>query len=76
MSMESCRVGKLVEAAIAKRYNTQFETGNIVEILYVASGASVDWMKGVHDTKLAYTFELRDTGRYGMSPEFILACKP
>jgi hypothetical protein len=31
----------------------------------VASGASVDYMKGTHDTDLAYTFEMRDTGRYG-----------
>jgi len=59
------RVGGLVERAIAGRYGTQFETGNIVEMLYVASGASVDYMKGTHDTTLAYTFELRDTGRYG-----------
>jgi len=31
----------------------------------VASGASVDYMKGTHDTDVAYTFEMRDTGRYG-----------
>jgi len=68
------RVGRLVEAAIARRYGTQFETGNIVEILYVASGASVDYAKGEHDTTLAYTFELRDTGRYGflLPPEQII----
>jgi len=59
------RVAGLVEDAIARRFNTQFVSGNIVELLYVASGASVDWMKGVHDTTLSYTFELRDTGRYG-----------
>jgi len=59
------RVGRLIENAIARRYGTQFETGNIVEILYVASGGSIDWIKGIHDTTLAYTFELRDTGRNG-----------
>jgi len=59
------RVGNLVKQAIAQKSGTQFTVGNIVEILYVASGASVDWAKGVHDTTLAYTFELRDTGRYG-----------
>jgi len=62
---EHMTIGNLAASAISKRYGTQFTPGNIVELLYVASGASVDYMKGVHDTDLAYTFEMRDTGRYG-----------
>ena len=31
----------------------------------VASGGSIDWVKGTHRTALAYCYELRDTGRYG-----------
>jgi murein tripeptide amidase MpaA len=58
-------LGNAAAAAIAKRYGTQFTAGNIVDLLYVASGASVDYMKGTHDTDVAYTFEMRDTGAYG-----------
>ena len=25
----------------------------------------MDWVKGVHKTPITYTYELRDTGRYG-----------
>ncbi|OXA62384.1 zinc carboxypeptidase [Folsomia candida] len=58
-------IGNAAATAIARRYGTRFTPGNIVELLYVASGASVDHMKGIYDTDLAYTFEMRDTGRYG-----------
>jgi hypothetical protein len=66
-------VGNAAATAIRRRYNTAFTPGNIVELLYVASGASVDYSKGRHDTDLTYTFEMRDTGRYGfvLPPEQI-----
>jgi len=55
------------KAAIAHRarHGTNFRHGNIVDLLYVASGGSMDWAKGTYDTKLAYTYELRDTGNFG-----------
>ena len=28
-----------------------------------ASGGSMDWVKGIHNTNLTLSFELRDTGR-------------
>lgn len=31
----------------------------------VATGSSVDWAKAVLKFPLSYTYELRDTGRYG-----------
>lgn len=62
---EHMDVGNAAANAIRQRYGTSFTPGNIVELLYVASGASVDYMKGEHDTDLTYTFEMRDTGRYG-----------
>lgn len=34
-------------------------------ILDVASGGSMDWVKGTFKTPITYTYELRDTGRYG-----------
>ena len=29
------------------------------------SGVSMDWVRGVFDTPYTFTWELRDTGRYG-----------
>lgn len=31
----------------------------------IATGSSVDWVKGKLGKPIAYTYELRDTGRYG-----------
>jgi hypothetical protein len=58
-------VGNAAATAIRRRYQTAFTPGNIVELLYVASGGSGDHVKGIFDTDLAFTFEMRDTGRYG-----------
>lgn len=43
-------------------------------IIDVASGGSMDWVKGSFHTPLTYTYELRDTGRYGflLPPEQII----
>jgi hypothetical protein len=70
-------VGQATRTAIRTKYGTDFTPGNIVELLYVASGASVDYVKGSLDPnveKLTYTFEMRDTGRYGfiLPPEQII----
>jgi len=62
---EYMRIGQLTAAAIQRRYNTRFVPGNIVDLLYVASGGSGDWAHGVRNVDLTYTFEMRDTGLYG-----------
>lgn len=43
-------------------------------ILDVASGGSIDWVKGVLRTPLVYAYELRDLGRFGfvLPPEQII----
>ncbi|CAD6208967.1 GSCOCG00010780001-RA-CDS [Cotesia congregata] len=51
--------------ALSKRYGTQYVTGNIAETIYVASGSSMDWVKATFKTRISYTYELRDKGRYG-----------
>ncbi|KAF5281424.1 hypothetical protein FQR65_LT14695 [Abscondita terminalis] len=51
---------------LAERYGTEYTVGNKPNVLgYIGSGGSIDWMCGVHKIKMPYTFELRDTGRYG-----------
>jgi len=62
---EYLRIGRLAATAIQQRYNTRFVPGNIVDLLYVASGGSGDWAHGVRGVDLTFTFELRDTGSYG-----------
>jgi len=58
-------IGRRVASAIARTEQKVFTPGNIVDLLYVASGGSMDWAKGIHDIPLTFTFELRDTGNYG-----------
>ncbi|KAJ8919789.1 hypothetical protein NQ315_006318 [Exocentrus adspersus] len=58
-------LGLRAAQSLASRYGTQYTVGNIVEAIYVASGGSMDWVKGTYGTEIAYTYELRDTGRFG-----------
>jgi len=59
-------VGNNAAEALAVRYGTRYKVGNIPEIIYVASGGSSDWVLGTYrHIRYVFTFELRDTGRYG-----------
>ncbi|KAF5300683.1 hypothetical protein FQA39_LY11045 [Lamprigera yunnana] len=59
------RIATEAAKKLKERYGTEYEVGNVAEILYITSGGSRDWMAGVHRVKLVYTYELRDTGKYG-----------
>ncbi|KAL0122838.1 hypothetical protein PUN28_007490 [Cardiocondyla obscurior] len=52
-------------SALKQKYGTSYETGNIAETIYIATGSTVDYVKGVHGKHIVYTYELRDQGRYG-----------
>ncbi|XP_075455479.1 carboxypeptidase A1 [Ascaphus truei] len=52
--------------ALASMYGTSYEYGNIITTIYQASGGTVDWTYN-QGIKYSYTFELRDTGRYGFA---------
>jgi murein tripeptide amidase MpaA len=55
-------------AALRAVNGVSFTSGNIVELLYAASGGSVDWVLGKYpSTRLVLAAELRDTGRYGFN---------
>ncbi|XP_048863215.1 carboxypeptidase A1-like [Brienomyrus brachyistius] len=49
---------------LASLYGTSYRYGSIINTIYQASGGTIDWTykQGI---KYSYTFELRDTGRYG-----------
>lgn len=58
-------IGTKTIEALAKRYGTKYVTGNIAEAIYIATGSSLDWVKANFKTPIAYTYELRDTGKHG-----------
>lgn len=58
--------------ALEEKFGTVYKFGNVVTMLYVASGSSVDHAYGHYKTPIAYTYELR-TGK-GES-RFILPAK-
>nr|XP_055047498.1 carboxypeptidase A1-like [Misgurnus anguillicaudatus] len=51
-------------AALQSLYNTRYVYGSMINTIYQADGVTTDWTykQGI---KYSYTFELRDTGRYG-----------
>ncbi|XP_067211704.1 zinc carboxypeptidase [Linepithema humile] len=62
---ELLAIGSKSIAALKKRYGTEYVTGNIAETIYIATGSTVDYVKGVLRKPISYTYELRDRGRYG-----------
>uniref|UniRef100_A0A3Q2Z2J2 Carboxypeptidase A1 n=1 Tax=Hippocampus comes TaxID=109280 RepID=A0A3Q2Z2J2_HIPCM len=51
-------------AALASLYRTRYRYGSIINTIYQASGGTIDWTYN-QGIKYSFTFELRDTGRYG-----------
>ncbi|NXC54940.1 CBPA1 Carboxypeptidase, partial [Aleadryas rufinucha] len=51
-------------AALSSLYGTNYKYGSIITTIYRASGGTIDWTYN-QGIKYSFTFELRDTGRYG-----------
>ncbi|XP_054633588.1 carboxypeptidase A5 [Dunckerocampus dactyliophorus] len=49
---------------LASLYGTHYRYGSIINTIYQASGGTIDWTYN-QGIKYSFTFELRDTGRYG-----------
>ncbi|ETN64767.1 zinc carboxypeptidase A 1 [Anopheles darlingi] len=62
---ETMAIGTKAINKLSERFGTTYRIGNIAEAIYVASGGSIDWVKGVLRTPLVYAYELRDLGRFG-----------
>jgi len=60
--------------ALMHVHGKRFEVGPVCEIIYQASGGSLDWTYAVARVKYSYGVELRDTGANGfiLPPEEIL----
>ncbi|XP_013884801.1 carboxypeptidase A4 isoform X2 [Austrofundulus limnaeus] len=57
-------IGKAAVEKLTSLYGTQYKVGSICNIIYQASGGSIDWSYDM-GIKYSFAFELRDTGRYG-----------
>ncbi|XP_014847422.1 PREDICTED: carboxypeptidase A2-like [Poecilia mexicana] len=57
-------VGRAAVQKLTSLYGTTYKVGNICNIIYQASGGSIDWSYDV-GIKYSFAFELRDTGWYG-----------
>nr|XP_046251452.1 carboxypeptidase A4 [Scatophagus argus] len=57
-------VGRAAVQKLTSLYGTRYKVGSICNIIYQASGGSIDWAYDL-GIKYSYAFELRDTGRYG-----------
>ncbi|KAF8979585.1 carbamoyl-phosphate synthase (glutamine-hydrolyzing) cpa2 [Entomortierella lignicola] len=51
--------------ALRNVHGKKFAVGNVCDIIYQASGGSIDWTYAEGKVKYSYGVELRDTGRYG-----------
>uniref|UniRef100_A0A1I8JW39 Zinc carboxypeptidase A 1 n=1 Tax=Anopheles quadriannulatus TaxID=34691 RepID=A0A1I8JW39_ANOQN len=73
-TFDKIAIGTKAINKLRERYGTTYNIGNIAEAIYVASGGSIDWVKGVLRTPLVYAYELRDLGRFGfvLPPEQII----
>ncbi|XP_042267182.1 carboxypeptidase A1-like [Thunnus maccoyii] len=58
------RLARRATRDLASLYGTRYRYGSIITTIYQASGGTIDWTykQGI---KYSYTFELRDTGRFG-----------
>lgn len=63
-------VGEAAIEGLKLKHDTVYGFGNVVELLYVASGSSPDHAYGVYNTSLAYTYEFR--AGVGTASRFIL----
>ncbi|XP_012531386.1 zinc carboxypeptidase [Monomorium pharaonis] len=67
-------IGSKSITALKKRYGTEYKLGDIADTVYVASGNTLDYIKGVYNKSIIYVYELRDQGHYGflLPPEQII----
>ncbi|XP_056425309.1 carboxypeptidase A1-like [Hyla sarda] len=65
-SAELDNVSRAAVNALTSLYGTKYTYGSIISTIYQASGGTIDWTYN-QGIKYSYSFELRDTGRYGFA---------
>ncbi|XP_055545240.1 zinc carboxypeptidase-like [Wyeomyia smithii] len=59
------QIGKRATVDLYEVHQKPYRVGTTADVLYIASGISVDWAHGAVGIPLSYTFELRDQGEFG-----------
>ncbi|KAH1002357.1 hypothetical protein HUJ04_008448 [Dendroctonus ponderosae] len=62
---EMMEIAEVALEELRQVHGTEYVWGNIAETIYIASGSSMDWVKGEFEVPIAYTYELRDRGLHG-----------
>lgn len=62
---EQYPVAEIGVNALNAVHGTDFQYGNIADIIYMAAGGSSDWAYDSARIQYTYALELRDTGAYG-----------
>ncbi|KAG0237769.1 hypothetical protein B0O80DRAFT_434388 [Mortierella sp. GBAus27b] len=57
--------GLIAARALKNVHGTNFAVGSVCNIIYQASGGSLDWTYAKGGVKYSYAVELRDTGKHG-----------
>ncbi|XP_064309374.1 carboxypeptidase A1-like [Phalacrocorax carbo] len=57
-------LAKKAVSDLAAVYGTKYTYGSVMDTIYRADGTTIDWAYD-NGVKYSFTFELRDTGRYG-----------
>jgi len=58
-------IGNRAAEAHGVRHGTNFTAGSVYNLMYTATGSSMDWTWSALRTNLTLTYELRDKGEYG-----------
>ncbi|ODM87008.1 Zinc carboxypeptidase [Orchesella cincta] len=58
-------IGNLAAEAHGIRHGTNFTAGSVYNLMYTATGSSMDWTWNALKANLTFTYELRDKGQFG-----------
>ncbi|CAL8102302.1 unnamed protein product [Orchesella dallaii] len=58
-------IGNLAAEAHGVRHGTNFTAGSVYNLMYTATGSSMDWTWSALGANLTLTYELRDKGEFG-----------
>ncbi|XP_058821066.1 zinc carboxypeptidase-like [Topomyia yanbarensis] len=58
-------IAEAAAIALSQRHGTLYQIGTTADVLYIASGLSIDWAHSEHNTPIAVTYEFRDKGKDG-----------
>merc|ERR1712168_1041245 len=62
---EMMRVGRIAINTLKRYHGTTYKVGSVADIIYAATGGTIDWAAATLGVKYSYGLELRDKGRYG-----------